>query len=165
MAARKTPVVQSTPPAKPDPDTYNQVVARASVRDIRLVACRLDLKPEAVEAGGGEFEFAVTHQLDSWTCDNERGLLSGIHSFTAAMLKGRRKLLTVQCRYLTVYKLTDLCDEEAGRHFLARVGRLAAYPYFRGTFATLTQQSGIALPPLPVQSDGPRWVTPPPRSD
>lgn len=45
--------------------------------------------------------------------------------------------------------------------FLKRTGRFAAYPYFRGLFASLTQQSGLMLPPLPVISDGPRWVTSP----
>jgi hypothetical protein len=164
MALRKSPpAVAEKPPetAKPDPANYNDVVSRASVRDIRLVGSKLDFKPEAVETAEDDWEFELTHQLDDWSCDNERGLLSGIHSFNASLVARRKKLLVVHCRYLTTYTLSNPCDGEAGRHFLLRVARLAAYPYFRATFATLTQQSGISLPPLPVLSDGPRWVTAP----
>jgi hypothetical protein len=162
MAVTKTRVLtESKVSTKPDPTTYNELVSRATLRDIRLVGSKLDFKPEATEAAGDGWEFERSDQLDSWSCDNERGTLSGIHSFTAALVVGKRKLLSLHCRYLTTYNLSDLCDEEAGRHYLARVGRLAAYPYFRATFATLTQQSGIMLPPLPTLSDGPRWVTPP----
>lgn len=144
-----------------DVENYNRVVSHATIRDIRLVGSRFDLKPDAVEANDRIWTFSLSDQLEDWTCDNGKGTLSGLYAYTASCMEGRRKLITVTGRYLSTYKLSDLCDEEAGRKFLARVGRFSAYPYFRAMFATLTQQSGVMLPPLPVISDGPRWVNSP----
>lgn len=147
--------------AKMDPAQYNRVVSHATIRDIRLIGTKFDLKPEAVEMTDRTWSFSLSDQLDDWTCDNQKGTLTGVYTYTATCMEGRRKLLSVTGRYLSTYKLSDLCDEEAGRQFLERVGRFAAYSYFRSMFATLTQQSGIMLPPLPVISDGPRWVNSP----
>lgn len=146
---------------KPDPEKYNRVVSHATISDIRLVGSKFDLKPEAVEANDRVWSFNLSDQLDDWTCDNEKGRLTGLYSYTASCVEGRRKLITVTGRYLSTYKMSDLCDERAAHQFLARVGRFAAYPYFRAMFASLTQQSGVMLPPLPVISDGPRWVNSP----
>lgn len=148
-------------PAKVDPKSYNQVVSHATIADVRLVATKFDLKPDVDIATNPTWQFRLSDQLEDWTCDNEKGELSGIFTYTASCVDGRKKLLTITGRYISIYRLSDLCDEEAGRQFLARVGRFAAYPYFRSIFATLTQQSGMLLPPLPVISDGPRWVNPP----
>lgn len=147
--------------AKIDPAQYNRVVSHAKIADIRLIGSKLDLKPEAVEMAGRAWTFSLSDQLDDWSCDNEKGTLTGVFSYTAACLEGRKRLLSVSGRYLCTYALSDLCDGEAGRQFLTRVGRFAAYPYFRSIFAALTQQSGLLLPPLPVISDGPRWVNSP----
>lgn len=161
VAAKKAAAVPKASADKPDPTKYNEVVSAATIRDIRLVGAKLDFKPEAIDATSQEWNFDVTDQLDSWGCDNQRAQLSGVHSFIASLMVGKRKVLSVECRYLTNFRLTGVCDEDAGRHYVSRVGRMAAYPYFRATFATLTQQSGIALPPLPVLNDGPRWVNAP----
>lgn len=152
---------KTTEVAKVDPAQFNKVVSHATIREIRLVGTKFDLKPDAVELTGRVWSFNLSDRLEDWTCDNEKGELTGLYGYTASCLEGRRRLLSVTCRYLSTYRLSDLCDEEAGRQFLARVGRFAAYPYFRSVFATLTQQSGVMLPPLPVISDGPRWVNSP----
>lgn len=146
---------------KPDPEQYNRLVAHATLRDIRLIGSKFDVQPDAIETIQQKWRFRVSHELDDWSCDNDRGALSGSYVYTASCVLGRRKLLTVVGRYLSTYRLSDVCDEEAGRQFLERIGRFSAYPYFRSMFATLTQQSGIMLPPLPIISDQPRWVTPP----
>jgi hypothetical protein len=146
---------------KVDPAQFNRVVSHAKIRDIRLIGSKFDLKPDAVETTDQTWTFGLSDQLDDWTCDNETGTLTGLFSYTASCLEGRKKLLTVTGRYLSAYTLSDLCDSQAGHDFLARVGRFAAYPYFRSLFAILTQQSGLMLPPLPVISDGPRWVNSP----
>lgn len=147
--------------AKVDPAKYNDLVSHATIRDIRLIGSKFDSKPEAMEVAERVWTFNIADELEDWNCDNEKGRLTGIFSYTASCLDGRRKLISVNCRFLCTYNLSNLCDEEAGRVFLTRVGRFAAYPYFRTVFAVLTQQSGIMLPPLPVISDGPRWVNSP----
>lgn len=147
--------------AKIDPTHYNRVVSHATIRDIRLIGSKFELKPDAVEMADRVWTFNRSQHLDDWTCDNEKGTLTGIYTYSAACVEGRRKLLSVTGTYVSSYALSDLCDEQACKQFLDRVGRFAAYPYFRSLFAALTQQSGIMLPPLPVMSDGPRWVNSP----
>lgn len=146
---------------KIDPENYNRVVSHATISDIRLISSKFDMRPEAVEMADRIWTFALSDQLEDWSCNNEKGELTGVYSYSASCLEGRKKLLAVTGRYLSSYALSDLCNEEAGRQFLVRVGRFAAYPYFRSIFAALTQQSGLLLPPLPVISDGPRWINSP----
>ncbi|PZQ86638.1 MAG: hypothetical protein DI534_16390 [Leifsonia xyli] len=152
---------KTTAMSEKDAANYNRVVSHATIRDIRLVGSDFTLKPEAAEATDRAWNYSLSDQLEDWSCDNAKGTLSGLYTYKASCVEGRRKLITATGRYLSTYRLSDLCDEEAGRNFLARVGRFSAYPYFRALFATLTQQSGIMLPPLPVISDGPRWVNSP----
>jgi len=154
-------ITKAPPETKPDPDQYNRVVSHATIRDIRLVAAKFDVKPAASDNARHEWTFEVSSDLNDWHCDNDKATLSGTFSYVAACVVGKKKLISVNCKYLTIYKLSDVCDEEAGRQFLNRVGKFAAYPYFRAMFASLTQQCGLALPPLPVISDGPRWVVAP----
>lgn len=143
-----------------EPERYNEVVAHATISDIQLIAAKFDLKPDAVEIARDTWTFQVSDELDDWACDNEKGVLSGTYIYSASCVLGRRRLLNVTCRYLSTFKLSGMCDQDASHHYLMRVGRFSAYPYFRSVFASLTQQSGITLPPLPIISDGPRWVTP-----
>lgn len=149
-------------PAKLDPTEYNRLVAHAKVQAIRLVNSRYDIKPAALSGSREDWVYNVSNRLLDWHCDDDALILSGTWEYTATCVDGRRKLLTVTAKYLVTYRLSAECDADAGRQFLERVGRFAAYPYFRSTFAILTQQSGIVLHPLPIISEQPRWVTPPP---
>jgi hypothetical protein len=147
--------------SKPNPEAYNRLVAYAKIQAIRLVGTRFDIKPETLSTARDDLEYQISNQLIDWCCDNEAQVLNGTWEYTASCVVGRKKLLTITAKYLVTYRLSAICDEEAGHQFLERVGKFAAYPYFRGTFALLTQQSGVMLHPLPVISDQPRWVTPP----
>ena len=149
------------PEARIDAKAFNHVASHATIREIRLTSAKLDLKPEAVMLDEEPWAYQLFDSLDDWTCDNEARTLTGIFTYKAACVEGRRKLLSLTCRYLAKYDLSGTCDEEAGHQFLVRVGRFSAYPYFRSTFATLTQQGGVLLPPLPVITEPPRWVQAP----
>lgn len=146
---------------KSDPAAYNRLVSHAKVQSIRLINSRYDLKPSALAGSREDWSYNVSYQLLDWHCDNEALMLSGTWEYTATCMQGRRKLLTVTAKYLVTYRLSAISDEAAGLSFMERVGKFAAYPYFRSTFAILTQQSAILLHPLPVISEQPRWVTPP----
>lgn len=146
---------------KLDPVEYNRLVSHAKVQTIRLINTRYDMKPAALSGTREDWDYSVSYSLLDSHCDNEALVLSGTWEYSATCIQGKRKLLTVVAKYLVGYRLSDVCDPDAGRAFLERVSKFAAYPYFRSTFATLTQQSGIMLHPLPVISEQPRWVTPP----
>ena len=136
--AAPTKVDSSGP--KLDPAEYNRLVARAKVQTIRLINSRYDMKPAALSGDREDWVYNVSYRLLDWHCDSDDLVLSGTWEYTATCIDGKRKLLKVTCKYLLAYRLSAPCDEEAGRQFLERVGRFAAYPYFRSTFAILTQQ-------------------------
>jgi hypothetical protein len=152
---------ESQSQSKPSPEAYNRLVAYAKVHAIRLISTRFDIKPESLSTARDDIDYKISNQLVDWCCDNEAQVLNGTWEYTASCVVGRKTLLTLVAKYLVTYRLSAICDEEAGHQFLERVGKFAAYPYFRGTFALLTQQSGVMLHPLPVISEQPRWVTPP----
>lgn len=147
--------------AKLDPAEYNRLVAHAKVQAIRLISARYDMKPKALAGSRDDWVYNVSNRLLDWHCDAQVLVLTGTWEYTATCTEGRGKVLTVTAKYSVTYRLSAECDADAGRQFLERVGRFAAYPYFRSTFAVLTQQSGIVLHPLPIISEQPRWVTPP----
>ena len=151
--------------AKLEPKEYNRLVAHAKVQSIRLISSKYDIKPNALGADREDWTYQVSYRLLDWHCNNEELLLSGTWEYTASCLKKNKKMLVVIARYLVTYRLNSVCDQEAGQQFFERVAKFAAYPYFRGTFAMLTQQSGIMLHPLPIISEQPRWVTPPVQTD
>lgn len=148
-------------PAKLDPKEYNRLVSHARVHAIRLIGAKYDIKPNAFSGNRDDWKYNVSNRLLDWHCDNETLQLTGTWEYTATCQDGRRNVLKVVAKYLVIYRLSGECDPEAARQFYERVARFAAYPYFRGTFATLTQQSGVVLHPLPIISEQPRWVTPP----
>jgi hypothetical protein len=144
-----------------DPKEYNRLVAHAKVQAIRLINTRYDIKPAAFSADRGDWAYQVSNKLLDCHCDVEDLLLSGTWEYAASCNKNGRQMLKVVAKYLVTYRLSSACDPAAGNQFFDRVARFAAYPYFRSTFAMLTQQSGIMLHPLPIISEQPRWVTPP----
>lgn len=147
--------------AKLNPKEYNKLVAHARLQAIRLINSKYDIKPMAVSASREDWDYNITNRLLDFHCDCDALIISGTWEYTANCNWKRKKLVTVTARYSVTYRLGSECDAEAARAFFERVGRFAAYPYFRGTFAMLTQQSGIMLHPLPMISEQPRWVTPP----
>ena len=153
-------------PGKPEdrklnPAEYNRLVSHARVQSIRLINTRYDIRPVALSADRDDWKYEVSNRLLDWNCNNDSLLLSGTWEYTASCNLKRKQILKLVAKFLVTYRLSDRCDAEAGRQFIERVARFTAYPYFRGTFAMLTQQSGIALHPLPIISEPPRWVTPP----
>lgn len=151
--------------SKVNPGDYNRLVSHAKLQAIRLINTRYDMKPAALSDDREDWAYRVSNKLIDWHCDNDNLLLSGTWEYTASCQSGRKQMLKIVAKFMVTYRLSAICDEQAGQEFFERVGKFAAYPYFRTTFATLTQQSGITLHPLPIISDGPRWVTPPKQSD
>ncbi len=146
---------------KPDPATFNTVVAHAKIQSIRLVGTKLVIKPAALSTRRSAWKFEVSDELEDWHCDNEAQSLRGEFGYSAVCMHDRSRIITVKAQYLATFALSAACDDEAARHYLERVGRFMCYPYFRAIFATLTEQSGLQLPPLPIIADQPRLVQPP----
>lgn len=143
-------------PHKVDAAAYNRLTGRAVLRSIRLADARFDMKPEALEHDFGSWKRSLSGELDDAYIDSERGIILGWLHFEVAFRHRRKRILLAAARYIVTYQVSDSCEEDIGRLFVERVGRVSAYPYFRAMVATLASQAGVQLPPLPMMSLQPR---------
>ena len=138
-----------------DARSYNQVVSRTSIRSIRLLENKFEMKPDALELDPSDWHKSIDFQLREVVV-TETGGLFGMVEFALICKQGRKHVLTNRCRYLVHYVVEGACSQTDGETFIDRVGRIAVYPYFRSTVATLVSEAGIQMPPLPVYSLAPR---------
>jgi hypothetical protein len=144
--------------SEPDPTDYNDVVARASLKAIRLIGSQLQVRPEAFSGDKSKQTFAIDYGLVAHAYDQDEGHLTGIFRFTCSSKRGRRKVVTLVGEYLLDYEVSARCEESAARHFVERLGPFAAYPYFRALHSLLTGQAGLVSPPLPILAEAPRRI-------
>jgi len=145
-------------PHKMDPQTYNSIVARAHLRNIRLTASRFEIKPEALDLDPDAWRNNVSASVLESFLEPESGSLYGVFLFEVICRQGRKRVLTTNATYLASYRIHGECDQAACELFVERVGKLATYPYFRGLVASLTSQAGLMMRPLPVLSFAPRSI-------
>lgn len=138
-----------------DPKDYNALVAKARLRAITLAGSKFDLKQESASADRKAWRYDIADYLADCSFDAEGGLLHGLFSYQVRCLQGRRKLMSLEAFYRVTYTVSGETDAQSCELFMRKVGRFAAYPYFRSLFAALSSQSNIVLPPLPVISDQP----------
>lgn len=136
---------------------YNQAIGRTTLRGIWMTSCQFDVKPEAVGRSDLALKRAMKVQVDEAVI-LEDGRMYGFISYEASSRLQRQKLIKVQAKYFVSYHCQGGCDQATADMFMDRVGRLAAYPYFRSLAATLTSQAGVHSPPLPMLSFQPRMV-------
>lgn len=141
-----------------NPQEYNEVVARATLKAVRLISSQLQVRPQAF----GRDKLKQTYEVDYGTLaqayDEEDGHLTGIFRFTSTSRKGRRKVITLVGEYLLDYHVSGRCEQAAARLFVERLGPFAAYPYFRALHGILTGQAGLVTPPLPILAEAPRRI-------
>lgn len=141
-----------------DAQTYNNFVARAHLRSIRLTTSRFDMKPEALDLDPDAWRNNVSAGLMESFFEAESGSVYGVFGFEVVCRQGRKRVLSTSATYLVSYKIQGECDQAACELFVERVGKIAAYPYFRTLVASLTSQAGLIMRPLPVLSFAPRSV-------
>jgi hypothetical protein len=147
----------SQDPHTVDAKAYNALVARASLRNIRLVSCKLDLKEDALGIPTALWRRRLNENIETFS-DLELSQLYGMFRFELACSHGRKRMLIVTGTYLVAFTVDGESHKAAGELFVERVGRIAAYPYFRGLVAQLVSDAGITLPPLPIISAAPRTI-------
>jgi hypothetical protein len=145
-------------PHSVNPAAYNKLVGRAVLRGIRLTETRFEMKPEALELDHKVWKRSLSGELLDHFTDAERGLVLGSLLFEVTFRHRRKRILHAAARYVVTYHVNDPGEPDVGRLFVERVGRVAAYPFFRVIVATLSSQAGVQLPPLPMISLQPRSV-------
>lgn len=126
---------------------YNRVASVASLKDVRLLRLRSDVRPEAMTS-----KTLLSYGRDLVSCDYEpeNGSAAAILRFHVTAKSGRKTTFQVQAEYLTLYDVGMDAQPNAARAFVNNVGLFAAYPYFRALVAQIAWGSGTVLPPLPT---------------
>lgn len=140
-----------------DAKVYNALIGRATLRGIWMTESRFDMNPQALELEEGPMSHALRTSDVEVTVDDD-GVLNGFVRFEAASRRKRRRVIHVSARYFISYVVTGGCDQHMADLFMDRVGKLAAYPYFRALVASLVGQAGAQVPTLPILTFQPRNI-------
>lgn len=118
---------------------------------------KFDMKPQALDADPAVMRHDIRSSVDEVVVNAEGSIYGFIH-FHAFSRRKRVRVLQVNAKYFVSYHVDGGCDQAKADLFIERVGRLAAYPYFRALVASLVGQAGAQVPALPVMSFQPRSV-------
>lgn len=140
-----------------DAKAYNALTGRATLRGIWMTESRFDMSPRALDPE----EAPLSHSLrtpDVEVTLEDDGVIYGFVRFEAVSRRKRRRVINVSARYFVSYRVEGGCDQAMADLFIDRVGKLAAYPYFRALVASLTGQAGTQVPTLPIMTFQPRNI-------
>jgi preprotein translocase subunit SecB len=143
--------------ADADAKAYNAVINRTTLRGIWMMDSRFDMKPQALDGGGPTLRHSVETNVEEVIAGGD-GTLHGFLRFIAYSRHGRQRVISVSARYFVSYHVDGGCTQDMANLFISRVGRLAAYPYFRALVSSLVSQAGAQVPPLPIMSFQPRSI-------
>lgn len=143
--------------ATADDKAYNGMTGRTTLRGIWVTESRFDMKPQALDIGDSPLKYEIRTNVDEVVIDEE-GVMYGFIRFEVAARQKRQRVIHVSAKYVASYVVQGGCTQQQGDLFMERVGRLAAYPYFRALSASLVAQAGANLPPLPMMSFAPRNI-------
>lgn len=143
-------------PSEVDSSQYNELVGRTVLRAIRVIESRFDMKPEALGIESSAWRNSISQEVMSAFVEEGSSSFYGFIRFEMVARHRRKRVLSASARYLVSYQVAGDCDEKLAELFVARVGRVAAYPYFRVLVATLVSQAGVIMQPLPMISLAPR---------
>lgn len=131
---------------------YNEISRSARLAEIALSSSEFNAKMEAgLIASDPEapLKLSYTDELVDVVFDGNTGILAGIFNWKASVRSGRSSLVRMRAAYSIVYDNLFDANEKYALAYLAKVGRFATYPYFRGLFSTHAGAAGLTLPPLP----------------
>jgi hypothetical protein len=137
---------------------YSAAVDAAQLGQIRLVKSEFRIEPESLDGGRGGTKNSFGFQFTSSAYDAEKSIATAFFSGSVEIKSGRKRVLSLKCAYVVAYHIFGEPSEEAVKQFVERVGKFAAYPYFRSHFADVASQAGLIMPPLPVLKDARRPI-------
>lgn len=145
--------------AKPPVDAkiYNALTGRAALRGIWMIESRFDMAPQALDADDRSLTHTV-RSTDAEVAVDKDGVITGFVRFEAISRYKRRRVINVSARYFVSYHVEGGCEQGMAELFIDRVGKLAAYPYFRALVGSLVAQAGAQVPTLPILSFQPRNI-------
>lgn len=132
---------------------YNEIVEKAELVSITLVATNFLAKPEYYKALSDDDEKlrrGYGSTFSGFSYDGTSQALSGQFEWGIEATLGRKKLLHVKATYFIVYEDVPDVGNEHAEAFIKRVGKFATYPYFRALVSQISAESRANLPIMPV---------------
>lgn len=152
----------TNPPAKAQSlsdarrENYNKVAGCAELLQIMLIASEFKMSPAFFAARSEEkdskkkLSYYNEYSVEGLDFDSDEGVASMTIRFSVRATKDRKNLLSIKNTYIVVYGEMEGCEDGAVSAFMQRIGRFAAYPYFRTHVSQLSWESGANLPILPT---------------
>lgn len=131
---------------------YNTVAGAARLAEIVLTRANFVTKLGASFAladPDSAVKLTYNDELTDAAFDAEAGILAGTFNWKAEIKSGRAILVRLTASYSIFYENLAQADEKHSLAYLAKVGRFATYPYFRGIFSVHAGAAGLSVPPLP----------------
>lgn len=144
---------QAGPGASFATDAYNKAARSAQLRVIQLSNSQFNMTSVFLKANrtpDGKPKLAYASTMEAPFFDPEKGVAGCAWKWSVTAKVERVKVLTIEATYRLGYDGLDGCEEDAVFRFMARVGRFAAYPYFRAHVSQVSWESGAALPIMPA---------------
>ncbi|MBW6530529.1 hypothetical protein KZ820_07250 [Sphingomonas sp. RRHST34] len=140
-----------------DTKVYNALIGHATLRGIWMTESRFDMSPQVLDPDDAPLSHSLrTHDVEV-TLEDE-GVVYGFVRFEAVSRRKRKRVINVAAKYFVSYRVEGGCDQAMAELFMDRVGKLAAYPYFRALVASLVGQAGAQVPTLPIMTFQPRSI-------
>ncbi|WP_366655616.1 hypothetical protein [Fodinicurvata sp. EGI_FJ10296] len=152
------------PKAAPSAEDYNRVVKSARLARIFMTGSEFKSEPAYFNHGdSGSFDHNLDHELTVIDNDTDAGRIAAILQWkvfvTERATKGSEKsksesdaspVLSIEARYLIAYDQIEDGSEDAMKHFMEKVGKMATYPYFRAHVSHINGEAEASLPLLPI---------------
>ncbi|MDR6292370.1 hypothetical protein E9232_004910 [Inquilinus ginsengisoli] len=134
-------------------DDYNAVAGSAELAQIILVSSAFDVKPDywrCMKERPDSLKHGYDWDLVNYSYSPEQGAAMSNIDFKIDVRCKRKIVLSVDCSYLVIYSGIKEMNKAAVEAFMRRIGRFAAYPYFRAHVSQLSWESNTGLPVLPT---------------
>lgn len=130
---------------------YNKLARSATLELVLLTKSRFETKENLIPVLMKEdLKLSYGDYNREFVFDSENELASINCRFDAVGKEGRKKLLIIEADYQVIYNNMCVDNESVVETFLNRVGKYAAYPYFRALAAQYSWSGHVPIPPLPV---------------
>jgi hypothetical protein len=131
-------------------DEYNNAVGVANIEQVLLTESKFESKPEYFTADEGEKNFKKSDSIKSFSINDRGDFCASEIEYSVQIKRGNSILLRVEASYIVIFKFDTPVDEGVARKIVSRIGRYAAYPFFRQHVAQISWESGSDLPILPM---------------
>lgn len=155
-AAERRKAVESVPL---DAAKYRAILAGAELADVKMTALtfKTDTSYYAAQTSNdpaNPFHREISFGPGDLVYDGKEGMVVGFFNASLTMELRKKKVFSLSAEYVVAYKLAEEARHEAeAKAYVAQVGKLAAYPYFRQTASSVANMAGADLPVLPVMRE------------